>query len=219
MDPLLGGVSSSYIPLSSNVSILELGLAFLLVMIPLVIVILSDCWSIAVSLQWHIVHVVTWSSSLSLLSSLSSPFWSLFSADPMFWYYHNQDDDDNDDNDENPQEYDLANKPVNLFGFGGVVRSPVPSSPPLHHPDLHVVITSWWSCFCIWVLWTFTLYHMQAFVDENGGTMGNDDDEDDVDEEEVSNHLLQNAALAVWMAPLRHLILHRRRRQEQQQRP
>ena len=222
MDPLLGGVSSSYIPLSSNVSILELGLAFLLVMIPLVIVILSDCWSIAVSLQWHIVHVVTWSSSLSLLSS-SSPFWSLLSADPMFWYYHNQDDDDNDDNDddndENPQEYDLANEPVNLFGFGGVVRSPVPSSPPLHHPDLHVVITSWWSCFCIWVLWTFTLYHMQAFVGENVGTMGNGDDEDDVDEEEVSNHLLQNAALAVWMAPLRHLILHRHRRQEQQQRP
>ena len=64
----------------------------------------------------------------------------------MFWYYHHQDDDDNDDyydNDENPQEYDLANEPVNLFGFGGVVRSPVPPSPPLHHPDLHVVITSW----------------------------------------------------------------------------
>ena len=57
---------------------------------------------------------------------------------------------------------------------------------------------------------------MQTFVDDNGGTMGNDDDEDDVDEEEVSNHLLQNAALAIWMAPLRHLILHRRRRQEHQ---
>ena len=174
----------------------------------------------------------------------------------MFWYYHHQDDDENDDNDDdndkNPQEYDLANEPVNLFGFGGVVRSTVPPSPPLHHPHLHVVITSWWSCFCIWVWWTFTLYHthndnafvvdddafavdddddededhwdgfeqvMQAFVDENGGTMDNDDDEDDVDEEEVSNHLLQNAALAVWMAPLRHLILHRRHRQEQQQRP